>query len=367
MEDNHVFTVLKRNGGPLVIWALRALTLVALSPSVYAEQSRAMGAECRRAVPSAASNRVAEEWVRQKLTAFLPGRERERALRVSSLELQAEQVKLAFYGISSTCEQYLAGSLTRDDADRSLSGYEQTINNFLHDIGNEIFLLAANAQVSDIATIRRTLGDIGATGRQAALLGEDELAEKAQQQMVRTLTEFSRTFVDRTCWEQAFSDELPFSIQRQNDILGTGIDVLPCAQRRFTAVPASWSFESCTIRGAGEWRVRWLLPTFANGDVSGSGQLSPDGAARASGQYAANWGANGVEYSASGDFALERHDTAPDEQATYTMSGDMLVKLVKGKEKIVRLEQLMGQKTKPARGPFEVSVDVSEKPCRSLD
>ena len=108
-----------------------------------------------------------------------------------TLEAEAEQVKLAFYGISTTCEQFLRGTMERDVADNSLQGYEQTIANFLHDVGSEVHVVAARAQVADLPVIRKSLTDIGATGRQAALLGEEKLADEARKQMVETLVGFS--------------------------------------------------------------------------------------------------------------------------------------------------------------------------------
>jgi hypothetical protein len=64
---------------------------------------------------------------------------------------------------------------------------------------------------------------------------------------------------------------------------------------------------------------------------------------------------------------LARRDNGPGQKATYTLSGDYHMRLTKGKELIRPLEQLMGVKTKPVKGPFSVEAQVSDKPCRSLD
>src|SRR3712207_6305668 len=91
-----------------------SLAVVAVQPA-HAQQSRAMYSDCRGAPANTPANRQrAEQWVQDRLKAFVPTPEQ--ALRMRSLESQAEQVKLAFYGISSTCEQYLAGKITREDA-----------------------------------------------------------------------------------------------------------------------------------------------------------------------------------------------------------------------------------------------------------
>lgn len=333
---------------------------------LQAAQSRAMTYECRgAAADSAEGRRKAEAWVQEKLQAFRPTAEQ--ALRLKSLELQAEQVKLAFGSISSTCKQYLAGKITQTDADLSLSGYEQAINNFLHDIGDEVKLMAARGQVADMGAIRSTLTQIGATGRQAALLGEDALAEKSRQILVDSLVSFSKTFVENSCWNQVFDDQLPLSIHRQNEILGTGIDVTPCAKRYFTAFSEMLKFESCTIRGVGEWRVLLLNGGLMIGRGGiGKGEMRNE-RDNATGDYKVDWGMNGVTYTASGKMELERRDNGPGVMATYTLGGDMFFRLTQGKDNIRRLEKLMGQETKPVNAPINAAVQVREKPCRELD
>lgn len=339
-------------------------TVGAVLTPAHAQRSSAMSVECRSAANTAANRQKAERWVQDKLRAFVPTPEQ--ALRMRSLETQAEQVRLAFHSISSTCEQYLAGKIGQEDADRSLSGFEQTIANFLHDVGNDAVLAAARGQVSDMETVRKTLTDIGTTGRQAALLGEDALAEEARQKMVKALTSFSSTFVDQSCWDQSFDDELPFSLNRQNELLGTGIDVLPCAQRRFRARASVLTFESCTVRGVGDWRVLWNMTAPNATGGKGSGELKRE-RDRAKGDYKVDWGANGVEYRASGEMELVRRDNGAGVKPTYTLSGDMDIRLTKGKELIKMFEKLMNQQTRPAKGPFSVEAQVSDKPCRSLD
>ncbi len=320
--------------------------------------------ECRTAEPNTpASRRRAEEFVRDKLKAFVPSPEQ--ALRMRALEAEAEQVKLAFYGISTTCEQFLRGTMERDVADNSLQGYEQTIANFLHDVSGDVKAVAARAQVADMEVIRKALTEIGSTGRQAALLGEDGLAEEARKQMVETLTGFSGPFVNETCWDQAFDDELPFSINRQNEMMGTGIDVRPCAQRRFKAFVSPVIFESCTVRGVGEWRVLWPMqaPGVTGGRGSGELEEERDGA---KGDYQVEVATKDVEYRASGDLKLTRRDNGPGNKATYTLSGEIDIKLTKGEKIVNPMAKLMGQKVGGKRD-FSVEPEVSDKPCKSLD
>jgi hypothetical protein len=341
---------------------------LALAPApsglALAQRSYAMRFECRTAEPeSPDGRRRAEEWVRDKLKGFVPSPEQ--ALRMRTLEGEAEQVKLAFYGISTTCTQYLHGQMAQEQADLSLSGFEQTIADFLHDVGSDVVALADRAQVTDLEVIRKALTDLGNTGRQNALLGEEALADQARKQMVEALVHFSGSFVDRTCWDQVFDDQLPFNFDRQNQIMGTGIDVRPCAQRRFRAVVPPLVFESCTIRGVGDWRVRWEMTAPGTTGGTGSGKLedSRDGAR---GDYEVKWGANGAEYRASGDLKLVRHDNGPGNKATYTLSGKMDVKLTKGDEMVKMMAKLMKQQP-GGKGTFSVEPEVSEKPCRSLE
>jgi hypothetical protein len=343
--------------------AALALVLAAVgAPLAHAQRSYAMRFECRGAEPNTpASRRRAEEFVRDKLKAFVPSPEQ--ALRMRSLEAEAEQVKLAFYGINTTCEQFVRGTMDREQADISLHGYEQTIGNFLHDVSSHAAVVAARAQVADLDVIRKSLTDIGMTGRQAALLGEDKLAEEARVQMVNTLVRFSGAFVDETCWDQVFDDELPFSINRQNEMMGTGIDVRPCAQRRFKAVVPPLVFESCTIRGVGRWEVEWPMAMVSGGQGSGELEEKRDGA---EGDYRVEVERHDVAYRASGDLKLTRRDNGPGNKATYTLAGEMNIKLIKGEEFVKQMAKLTGQKV-GGKQRFSVEPEVSDKPCKSLE
>jgi hypothetical protein len=346
--------------------ALRVALALALAPSgpALAQSSYAMRFECRTAeLDSPASRRRAEEWVRDRLRAFIPSPEL--SLTMGRLELEAQQVMLAFYSINRTCTEYLHGQVAEKEADLRLSGFEQSILNFLHDVSDNVLPIAYRAQVTDLEAIRQALTEIGSTGLQAAKIGEQELAELARKQMIEAVVKFSSSFVERTCWDQAFDDELPFNLSRQNDLLGTGIDVRPCAQRRFRAAVSPLTFESCTIRGVGDWRVRWTMSVPGATGGTGSGELKQE-RFDASGDYEVEWGANGAEYRASGDLRLFRRNTGPGAKASYSLSGDMDIKLTKGDEMVKMMAKLM-KKQPGGKSNFKVEPEVSEKPCRSLD
>ena len=148
-------------------------------------------------------------------------------------------------------------------------------------------------------------------------------------------------------------------------MMGTGIDVRPCAQRRFKASVPPLVFESCTIRGVGDWRVTWAMtaPGATGGKGSGKLEEERDGA---KGDYEVKWGANGVEYRAKRDLKLTRQDNGPGNKATYTLSGDMDVKLTKGDEMVKMMSKLMNKKP-GGGGRFTQEADVSDKPCKSLE
>ena len=255
---------------------LSALLLLATAASLQAQQSHAMSVECRGASADTPANRQrAEQWVQARLKAFVPSPDQ--ALRMQSLTRQAEQVRLAFHGISSTCAQYLAGTIEREVADRSLSGFEQTIANFIHDVGNDATVMAARGQVADMVAIRQVLTDIGATSRQAALLGDEQLAEDARKKLVDALVSFSRTFVDGACYDQTFDPRIAMGLHRQNEILGTGIDVTPCARRLFTAdgtgADIVWHFRHCGW-GSGDWKIKTSGPLLGSGIATVSDGLT---------------------------------------------------------------------------------------------
>ena len=343
--------------------SILAVLLSAAAPAA-AQRSQAMRLDCRAAEPNTpAARQRAEQWVRDKLRAFHPSPEE--ALRMLRVENEAQQAQLAFFSITTTCEKYRAGQLSREDADLTLSGNEDQIGEFLHQLENEMKVLAATAQVADLQKIRTTLTTTGAVGRQAALQGEDALAEKARQQMVETLVGFSGAFLDRTCWDQVFDDELPFSLHRQNEMLGTGIDVRACAQRRFRAVVTPLTFRSCTIRGVGEWRIKWDTPGYRATGEESTAELEAERNG-AKGDYRVEWGTDEVEYRASGDLELTRRDNGPGRKATYTLAGEMDIKVIKGEKMVKMMAKLMNQKVGGKR-QFSVEPEVSDTPCKSLD
>lgn len=332
------------------------LVLAAATPS-QAQRSRAMYQDCRAAGADTPANRQrAEQWVQERLKAFVPSREQ--ALRMRSLELQAEQVKLAFYGISSTCAQYLAGTMAQQDADLSLSGFEQTIANFLQDLGNEAILVASRGQVADMGAVRKTLTDIGTTGRQAALLGEDELAEQSRKKMIDALVSFSRAFVDDACYSQSFDPRIAMGLAHQNELLGTGIDVTPCANRKFTAEGIgggiTWRFTHCG-RGIGEYKIKTEGPLTG----TGTGAVAEDLTGPWSVDETTPEGDIGLQY--TGDMRIVLKPVEGDAELSEP---DRL--LVQAKEGIATTEAGVFRKDLNLAG-LSFVVKKSDTPCRETD
>jgi hypothetical protein len=102
-------------------------------------------------------------------------------------------------------------------------------------------------------------------------MGREEAAQQAQAQMVRVLTTFSQRFAE-TCDQQTFPVEVALGLERQNELMGTGISLLHCAKRKYSADIVSqgvqYHLETCTALGEGTWDLS------INGLMRGSGHAS---------------------------------------------------------------------------------------------
>jgi len=330
------------------------LALALATPAVSgAQESYAMRAECKGAVRNSPESRAAaERFVSQRLQAFVP--KPEQSLRLKSLELQAQQVLNAFYGINVTCEQYLYGKMPQADADRSLSGYERTIADFLHDLGSETSVLAARGQVTDMEAIRKQMTDVGTTARQSALAGEEELAEEARQKLVNAVVTFSGAFRE-ACFDQTFDPRIAMALERQNELLGTGIDVTPCANRKFSADGTGgeivWHFTHCGP-GYGDWKIETSGPLTGKG----TGSIAPD---------------------LKGTWSVAEDNPERDVRVTYSGNLSLTMKPRQGPDDVPVIDQLFVQATESTvtsagevfRTPVDLSglrfvVKASDKPCR---
>jgi hypothetical protein len=171
-----------------------------------------------------------------------------KGLRTNDLE-QEEKIKNDFYGIDATRREVEAGRLSKEQGDADIETYMKTIRAYVNDQADKAVSRAGNGQASDIPLISKALGKILTVARQDALMGREELAQHAQEQMVKVLTTFSQQFAN-TCEQQSFPVVTALELERQNELMGTGISVRHCANRKFSAELSSqgvnYRFESCS-------------------------------------------------------------------------------------------------------------------------
>jgi hypothetical protein len=305
-------------------------------------------------VPEAttANIRKAEQWVADRLKAFLPAPDAP-SLRLERLQELEAQTDLALAAIMFNCKDFRAGKQDRQFTDDQVLAAEEQIAYFQKTLGDELAPLASRGQVSDLPAIRKVLVRVAAQGRQDALFGEDELADQARKTMVTALVNFSTTFQE-SCYGQDFDPDIALAIARQNQLEGTSIDVSPCANRKFAAQPSPmYLLESCSLHGFGDWRFTWAL-----------GNPPP---------FGSDWQTDGgVTYRSSGDMHItrkERRDEKTREllERHYRLSGTVDLRLTRGQEKVSQLMQLMPVKKVGGKAKYDVEVAYSDKPCKSVD
>jgi hypothetical protein len=157
------------------------------------------------------------------------------------------------------------------DAER-IAGFLQTIRDYDNTKTRFAVALASLGRASDAEAIGRDLSTALSIGRQDGLMGHEELAFEAQKMMQKAVTDFSAAFA-KDCKNQSFDTEFVFSMERKNELLGTNISVIHCAQRKYIADLDSqgvhYHFETCTIYGAEPWKLT------VSGLVTGSGKGTP--------------------------------------------------------------------------------------------
>lgn len=194
----------------------------------------------------------------------------ERSLRTGELEMR-EQVRLAFYGIDATRVEVEKGRLSPSEGESIIDGFKQTLRNYIHDHSNESLIIASSGLAADIPRIAKSLGALMSVARQDALMGREDIAQRAQDKMVAVLTTFSNRFAE-TCEQQYFPAEVALALERQNELLGTGIDLMHCAKRRLTAkleyTHVRYEWTTCSVDGSGDWKLT------ISGFFAGSGKAT---------------------------------------------------------------------------------------------
>ena len=178
-------------------------------------------------------------------------------LRTTDMEME-QQVITAFYGIDATRLAIAAGKMSEYEGAGYIESFEQTIRNFLHDLGNSLLVSAASGEAARLPEIGRKLGPILSVARQDALWGREELAAEAMQLLNAVLVTFSVQFV-KTCQQQPFAAEVALGLERQNQMLGTGVSVFECARRLVVADIVSqrvnYHLESCSMSERDQWTL----------------------------------------------------------------------------------------------------------------
>lgn len=217
------------------------------------------------------------------------------------------QIESAFHGIDRTRAQMAAGELTEEQGISTIETFEGTIREYVRQRSNIALAKASGGRASDMPAIARELGPLLSIARQDALLGHESVAQQAQAQMMKILTTFSQKFAE-TCEQQNFPIELALGLQRQNLMLGTGIDVWHCGGRKVTVdgsrLGVNYHFETCTLRGDGEWDI--TLSGRVTGKAKGSLHTSMS---KGTGMWEAdNLVFRGERAEASGELVLAKQD-----------------------------------------------------------
>ncbi len=156
-----------------------------------------------------------------------------KGLRTS--EIQAQNLVInAFFGIDATMREVEAGRLSKKQGDEDIETYIKHIRGYIDSQSKDAMVIAVGGQVSDLLAMNKPLGGLLSVARQDAFIGREEVALKAQQYAIEVLTTFSQKFAE-TCEQQSFPVEIALELQRQNELMGTGVSVTHCANRKYTA------------------------------------------------------------------------------------------------------------------------------------
>ena len=117
--------------------------------------------------------------------------------------------------------------------------------------------VAKAGKASDIEALRKDITVVVEAGRVAQMMG-DASAEDQQRKLVEIVETFSKKFSE-TCERQSFDPLIALGLQRQNAMLGTGVEVDHCANRVFEATILTGSetvrWRHCGM-GVGRWKMK---------------------------------------------------------------------------------------------------------------
>lgn len=117
--------------------------------------------------------------------------------------------------------------------------------------------VAKAGKASDIEALRKDITVVVEAGRVAQMMG-DASAEDQQRKLGEIVETFSKKFSE-TCERQSFDPLIALGLQRQNELLGTGVEVDHCAKRVFEATILTGSetvrWRHCGL-GIGRWKMK---------------------------------------------------------------------------------------------------------------
>jgi hypothetical protein len=161
----------------------------------------------------------------------------------------------------------------------------------------------------------------------------DASSEDQQRKLVQIVETFSKKFSE-TFQQQSFDPLIALGLQRQNELLGTGVEVDHCANRVFEATIETGT-ETVRWRHCGKGTGTWKMK--AEGLDVGKGEAGLD--ERGRGDFEAHWtriGTVKADVTYTGTVEMKRTEIADAEghitavkydftQAIESISGDMIV------------------------------------------
>jgi hypothetical protein len=192
--------------------------------------------------------------------------------------------------------------------------------------------VAKAGKASDIDQLRKNITVVVEAGRISQLMG-DPSAEEQQRALVAILTTFSKKF-SQTCEQQSFNPLIALGLKRQNEMLGTGVEVDHCANRVFEAKIETGTetvrWRHCGL-GVGVWKMK------AEGLDVGKAEAAIG--ERGQGDFESHWtqiGTVKADVTYTGTIEMKRTEVADAEghitdvkydftQAIESISGDMIV------------------------------------------
>ncbi|MGH7721068.1 MAG: hypothetical protein ACREON_19750 [Gemmatimonadaceae bacterium] len=167
------------------------------------------------------------------------------------------------------------------DTQATIDRYDQDIKDVLRQIVRlssqrvtDALAVAKAGKASDIEALRKDIAVVVEAARIGQLLG-DPSADEQQRKLVEVVKTFSQKFAE-TCEQQSFNPLIAMGLKRQNELLGTGVDVDHCAFRLFEASIRTGQ-QNTRWRHCGLGVGRWLMKAEGLDVGKGEAELDDNG------------------------------------------------------------------------------------------